>query len=104
MLAFGAWYQYANIVGYLGGSLISFFLNRIITFKAKDKITQRLAMFLGIAAIGFLISTLLLWILIDVVYLDPKFSKLLTLPIVVIIQFSLNRRLTFNEGKKNNFI
>lgn len=96
-LAFGLWYQSANILGYLSGSIISFFLNRIITFDIKDKLGHRFAMFLGVAAVGFSISALLLWLMIDVIAMDPKVAKLLTLPVVVVVQFSLNRRITFKE-------
>ncbi len=120
-LSFGLWYQSANILGYLSGTLISFFLNRKITFGVHDNLVHRLAIFLGVAVVGFLVSALLLWLMVDVISVyaeisklvtlpdyfiknsgidkvDAKIAKLLTLPIVVIIQFSLNRRITFNEN------
>jgi putative flippase GtrA len=77
------------------GTLVSFFFNRKITFDAQDKVAQRLTIFLGIAVIGFSISALMLWLMVDVMMLNPKIAKLLTLPVVVIFQFSLNRRITF---------
>jgi putative flippase GtrA len=117
----GFWYQSANILGYLSGTLISFFLNRKITFGVHNNLVRRLVIFLSVAVIGFLSSALLLWLMVDVISvygeisklvilpgwfiqnsgadkLDAKIAKLLTLPIVVIIQFSLNRRITFNEN------
>lgn len=130
-LTFGLWYQAANILGYLSGTLISFFLNRKITFGIHDKIGRRLLSFLGVAAIGFFVSALMLWVMVDIMsisteisklvsltsklitlpdyflqYLtennaDAKIAKLLTLPVVVIIQFSLNRRLTFSENSQH---
>ena len=97
-LTFGLWYQVANLLGYLSGTFISFFLNRKFTFGVRDKLAYRLAIFLGVAAIGFAASSLLLWLLVDILSADAKISKLLTLPAVLIIQFSLNRRITFNEN------
>jgi putative flippase GtrA len=97
-LTLGFWYQAANVLGYLVGTLVSFFLNRKITFGVRDKLTSRLATFLGVAAIGFSASALMLWLMVDVFSIDAKISKLLTLPLVVMIQFSMNRRITF--GKK----
>lgn len=97
-LTFGLWYQGANVLGYLSGTLVSFFLNRKITFGVHDRIAQRLAIFLGVAAVGFSASALMLWLLVDVMTADAKIAKLLTLPVVVVVQFSLNRRITFSEN------
>ncbi|MBB3944597.1 putative flippase GtrA [Rhizobium skierniewicense] len=93
----GLWYQSANVLGYLCGTIISFFLNRIITFKARDKIAQRFAIFLSVAAVGFTASVVMLWVLVDYMSVDEKIAKLLTLPVVVVIQFILNRRITFGS-------
>ena len=100
-LPFGLWYQAANVLGYLSGTLISFFLNRKITFQVQDKTAQRLAIFLGVAAIGFSASALMLWMMVDVMSIDAKIAKLLTLPVVVVIQFSINRRITFRENLRH---
>ena len=97
-LTFGLWYQTANVLGYLSGTLVSFFLNRKITFDVKDRMGQRLAIFLGVAAVGFSASAFMLWLMVDVMTVDAKIAKLLTLPIVVVIQYSLNRRITFSEN------
>jgi putative flippase GtrA len=95
VLTLGLWYQGANLLGYLAGTLISFFLNRIVTFNVRDKIAQRLTRFLGVAAVGFSVSALLLWLMVVFVSIEPKIAKLLTLPVVIILQFALNRKITF---------
>jgi putative flippase GtrA len=94
----GMWYQAANALGYLAGTLMSFALNRIVTFKLRDRVLQRLAMFIAIAGVGFAASALLLWMLVDYSGLDARIAKLLTLPVVVALQFSLNRRFSFNPA------
>lgn len=93
----GLWYQSANVLGYLCGTIISFCLNRIITFKARDKVAQRFAIFLAVAAVGFTASAIMLWFLVGSTGVDEKIAKLLTLPVVVVIQFMLNRRITFGS-------
>jgi len=95
LVSSGVWYQYGNFSGYLCGTLVSFFLNRIITFDKKDLLVRRLSIFVGVASVGFAISMLMLWIMVDYIYIDPKISKLLTLPVVVVIQFILNKKITF---------
>lgn len=98
----GAWYQTANILGYLAGTLVSFLLNRIITFGMRDQVLRRLFLFLGVASIGYLASAALLWMLVDLISVDARWAKVLTLPLVVILQFYLNRRITFNVSKSTN--
>lgn len=94
------WYQAANVMGYLSGTLVSFFLNRKITFGIPDQMVRRLVIFLGVAAIGFSASASMLWVLVDFMAIDARIAKLLTLPVVVLIQFLLNRRITFRENLK----
>jgi len=98
----GVWYQGANVLGYISGTLVSFFLNRIFTFGVRDQMVRRLFFFLGVATIGFSASAMLLWLLVDVAHIDARWAKLLTLPLVVVLQFSLNRRITFNANKDQN--
>lgn len=97
LLQGGAHYQLANVAGYLGGTLVSFSLNRIITFGQRDKVAQRLAMFLAVAAIGYAASAALLAALIDGLGVDARLAKLLSLPMVVVLQFTLNRRFSFKQ-------
>jgi len=99
-LTLGLWYQAANALGYASGTLASFFLNRKITFGVHDKVARRLAIFFGVAAIGFSASALMLWLMVDVMAVDAKLAKLLTLPVVVVIQFSMNRHFTFSEKSR----
>lgn len=94
----GVWYQAANIFGYVSGTVVSFILNRRITFAVKSKPAQRLAVFLGVAAVGLSVSAVMLRILIDSMQIDASIAKLCTLPVVVLLQFYLNRRITFNES------
>jgi putative flippase GtrA len=91
----GAWYQSANIAGYIAGTLVSFALNRAFTFKMKDKVGRRLATFLLVGAIGYACSAILLWLLVKGAHLDPRLAKVVTLPLVVAVQYSLNRRFSF---------
>jgi putative flippase GtrA len=96
LVGIGLNYQLANACGYLAGTLLSFFLNRVITFGVLDKTGQRLLVFLLVALCGYLASSLLLWLLVDVAQQDPFWAKLATLPLVVALQFGLNRKITFH--------
>ena len=91
-------YQVANALGYLAGTLLSFFLNRVITFGVVDKTSQRLLLFLMVAGCGYLASAALLWLLVDVAGLPKIWALIPTLPVVVALQFGLNRKITFRDS------
>ena len=88
-------YNLANIFSYFLGTIISFWLNRRITFILQDSIRKRLIYFLGVASIGFVASSFCLWLFVKIFYFDPIFSKVIVIPIIVFIQFSLNRTFSF---------
>ena len=91
-------YQAANIFGYSLGTLVSFSLNRLITFCVKDKVFHRLAFFIAVAALGYCLSAIMLWLLVDVAGFQTDLSKVATLPLVLVLQFTLNRYVTFRES------
>ena len=102
LLKAGVGVQAANACGYTVGTLVSFVLNRRITFGVKSNVVRRLVIFLGVAAIGYVASAGLLWLLVHSLRLDPRIALLVTLPVVVVIQFSLNRRITFHEAPRQS--
>ena len=86
-VAVGLHYQLANAFGYSLGTIISFFLNRNFTFKVTNAIGYRLSVFCGVAAIGYLFSSAFLFVTIQVNGMDTDFSKVSSLPFVLVIQF-----------------
>lgn len=99
IIGFGLHYQLANTLGYTLGTLISFLLNRSFTFKVTDAIGYRLSSFLGVAAVGYLFSSAFLFVAIQVYGMDADFTKVASLPFVLVIQFTLNKLITFRESK-----
>jgi len=97
LLAFSINYQAANACGYLAGTLLSFALNRHFTFQTYDNTLRRLALFFAAAGVGYVISSIALWLLIDRVGLNPLLAKIATLGVVLVVQFSLNRAITFRQ-------
>lgn len=97
LLAAGVEYQAANLSGYAAGTGLSFFLNRHFTFRVRDNTTRRLAMFFAVATTGYLASAVMLWILVERAGQSEEFSKILTLGLVLAIQFTANRYITFRE-------
>ena len=90
-----AGYQFANLSGYGSGTHVSFFLNRAFNFDVKDKTAIRFTSFCAIAGLGYAASAMMLWYFVEKLGLDSNIAKLLTLPVVVALQFTLNKLITF---------
>ena len=54
-------------------------------------------MFLTIAFIGYISSTILLYVFIEKLFIDMYISKFLTLFFVLLVQYALNKKVTFKS-------
>ena len=91
-------YQAATAAGYSSGTLLSFILNARFNFRVTDKIPLRLTSFFSIAFLGWLVSAGLLHLLIGRFNFDKYLSKFATLIVVVLLQYNLNRLLSFRKA------
>lgn len=91
-------YQAANAVGYASGTLLSFFLNAQFNFKVRDRMAIRLFSFCLVALLGWAASAVTLYLLVNRADLDKYLSKLITLAVVVILQYNLNRLISFRKS------
>jgi putative flippase GtrA len=92
-------YLYANVISVHCGIFASFFLNRHFTFKVKNKTLLRFLSFYVIGLIGLGISSGLLILLVEKIGLNELVSKAFTVIGVAIIQFMLNKYISFRNEK-----
>lgn len=90
-------YLIANVFSVTIGITTSFILNRKYNFKVIDKVFKRYLIFVSVGSFGLLLSSALLYFFIDIVTLDIIVSKVLSIVFVVLIQFFLNRYITFKK-------
>ena len=90
-------YQAANAIGYASGTMLSFILNTRFNFCVTDKIAHRMVCFFSVALLGWTVSALLLHQFVGIWDWNKYLSKLLTLVVVVMLQYNLNRRLSFRK-------
>lgn len=91
----GLHYQLANFLSVSFGIINNFFLNRQFNFKTKDKMLKRLVSFYGVGMFGWALSAGCLWLLIELFGVNAIVSKLGTIFFVTIVQFCLNKFITF---------
>ena len=91
-------YQAANAIGYAGGTLLSFVFNARFNFRVADRLALRLGCFFGVALLGWLASATLLHLLVEQFQFGKYPAKLVALVVVVILQYHLNRLLSFRKA------
>lgn len=90
-------YMYANILSVSVGISISFILNKTFNFKVKDRVFKRFLIFISVGFGGLLLSSALLYFAVNVLKLTPIISKLVSIAFVVLIQFFINKFITFKK-------
>jgi putative flippase GtrA len=96
---YGVNYQIANLISVHCGIFCSFLLNRSYNFKIKDKVLLRFLSFYIIGLSGWLLSAALLHVMISIKNLDEIYAKLISIVVVAISQFLLNKFVTFKKSK-----
>ena len=96
---FGWHYILSNCISVLGGIITSFTLNRNYNFKVKDKTKRRFSIFLTVGLCGMLLSSLILWVCISQLSMNKILSKLLSIVLVVVVQFLINKYVMFKPTK-----
>jgi len=94
----GLHYQAANAIGYAGGTGLSFLLNSRYNFRVRDQQLRRFATFFAVALSGFAASAGLLRVLIGHYGLRIYSTYFVVIPVVVLLQYNLNRLLTFRKA------
>lgn len=92
-------YLWANVISTHIGIFTSFLLNRSFNFKVKDKTPQRFLSFYAVGLTGLGMSSLLLWLMVDKAGWNEFVCKLITIVVVALLQFILNKYITFKQKK-----
>lgn len=95
----GMYYLLANIISSSLAVVHNFMLNSYFTFKVNDKKWKRFASFYLIALVGMGVSSGLLALMIDGFHMESMVSKAISVLVVAVIQYFVNKRLTFGQHK-----
>ena len=97
----GMWipYLWANVISVHAGIICSFLLNRQYNFKVKDRPAQRFTIFYLVGLTGLGLSELIIYLLAKRAGWDYLLTKLLTVVVVALFQFVLNKFITFKKAE-----
>ena len=88
-------YLWANVISIHCGIICSFLLNRTFNFKVKDKAAQRFLSFYMVGLMGLGISEGMLFLMVTQGEWNEIVSKLISVVFVALVQFVLNKYITF---------
>lgn len=88
-------YLVSNCFSVFVGMVISFLLNRQYNFRVRDRILKRFVIFIVVGLSGLAASNAILWVCIEHLGIQSILAKLLSVGLVVLIQYFLNKTITF---------
>jgi putative flippase GtrA len=92
-------FQAANAAGYASGTVLSFALNSRFNFRARDWLTLRFLSFCVVGVLGLTVSYAALRLLINGHGVNKYLAKLAAIAIVVLLQYNLNRIISFRQTR-----
>lgn len=88
-------YLAANAISTSLGIVNNFFLNRFFNFKVHDRWLIRLISFYCVGLAGLAVSSLILYAFVSQLQFNPNGVKVFAIVIVVLLQYNLNRLVSF---------
>jgi len=88
-------YQVANFISASAGIANNYWWNRKWTFKSKDHPWTRFLRFYAVGLVGLVLSAVSLYFLIEYAEQGEVVAKVITLMVIVLLQYNLNKRFSF---------
>jgi len=89
---------FANTIGYMAGMVNSFILNKLWTFEAKGRTARQLHRFLILNIFGLALSTLIIFVFVDLLNVSYLIVWPITIGLVMIFNFIGNKYWTFSAA------
>jgi putative flippase GtrA len=87
--------SFSTGIGYGIGSVISYFMNYFFTFKSTVSHSKATFRFYAMVCVGWFLSVVLMYLLVDVLNLNKWFSQIFTTGIVFIFNYLISKSLIF---------
>lgn len=94
-------YLVINFISTTMGIANNFFLNARFNFKIRDNMLRRFVSFYAIGMLGLVVASGMLYGLIDLLAFPPAIAKLLSIVVIVLLQYQLNKRISFKNSQSS---
>lgn len=79
-------------------TIYGFLMNVRFNFKTQGRVKMRFALYASVSFTGLVASALLLFVFADTLGFNGNIIKILSLPFIFVLQYSLNKIFTFSHG------
>ncbi|MER7010591.1 GtrA family protein [Saccharopolyspora sp. NPDC000359] len=93
--AVGMHEQLANAISTTAGITNNFVLNALFNFRKRDRIVVRFLRFYAVGLTGIALTFLLLQVFSGWLGIDPNLVKAGSLPVVLLLQYTINKKWSF---------
>ncbi|PFG93334.1 putative flippase GtrA [Saccharopolyspora erythraea NRRL 2338] len=87
--------QLANAISTTAGITNNFVLNALLNFRKRDRILVRFLRFYAVGVAGIGLTFVLLQVFSGFLGVDPNLVKAGSLPLVLVFQYTINRKWSF---------
>lgn len=102
---FNIHYVPANVLSWILAVIFAYFTNRWIVFRSKNENkVKEFIKFSSSRVVTLLVETGLLFILIDLIYVDEVISKIIGQIVVLVLNYIISKLIVFKKSVKNNEI
>ena len=96
---FAVW---ANTMSVSLATFFGFFANQKYNFKVKDNLWKRFFSYAFVSILGLGLGNIFIYLMSNVFHYDAFLAKLISLPVVVGLQYLANRFVSFNKESFSN--
>lgn len=93
----------ANVVAWVAAVIFAFVVNKIFVFEDKNNsfkaVMRQIWQFVSVRILSFLLETLLMWLLIDIIHMSTNIAKIPVAVLTVIINYIASKLLIFRKKK-----
>ncbi len=79
-------------------TIIGFVLNALINFQVSNRLLLRFFSYAAVSGVGMLISSVMLYVFHELQGFDGNIIKIISLPIIFLVQYFLNSRISFRKA------
>ncbi|MGH3797115.1 MAG: GtrA family protein [Pseudonocardiaceae bacterium] len=87
--------QVATAISTTAGITNSFLLNTFLNFRMRDRLLVRFLRFYSVGLLGLALTATLLLVFCTLLGADPNVVKVFSLPMVAVLQYTLNKKWSF---------
>ncbi len=85
----------STVISTSAGIINNFIWNAMVNFKVRDRLLRRFFLFYAVGGVGIALTAGILYIFSNRLGFDANLVKLLSIVIVVIVQYNLNKYVSF---------